>query len=226
MNPPQTGGELTLLTGAAPVAGLRDYAREVAAYTRGLGRLSCTLKGYFPCRDQAAVVQALGYDPERDTDNPADSVFCEHGAGHSVRWDQVKAMAHVSSGLSLGAAPEEENAPPARRQSSGQGLFLEQDKELLAIYERTYGKVERDPFQPPPKPARTSLDDRKYRISDRPQGPEYLLVDGYNIIYAWEELQEVARDSLDAARQLLMDLLSNYQGSGPAGLSWSLTPTR
>lgn len=209
---PETAGELTVLTGSAPVAGLRDYGREVAAYTRGLGRLSCTLKGYFPCHDQQAVVDTLGYDPERDVDNPTGSVFCAHGAGYNVKWDQVKEMAHVSSGLTLDA-PQEEEAPSfAPTRSLDRGLSLEQDKELLAIFERTYGKVERRAFTPPPKPARTSLDDRKYNVQTQNRGPEYLLVDGYNIIFAWDELKAVAQTNLDAARQMLMDLLSNYQG--------------
>ena len=210
--PPETAGELTVLTGSAPVAGLRDYGGEVAAYTRGMGRLSCTLKGYYPCHDQQAVVEALGYDPERDVDNPTGSVFCAHGAGYNVKWDQVKGMAHVDSGLSLDRPPEPETAPAPVRRSSTPGLSLEQDKELLAIYERTYGKVERSAFRPQPRPARTSLDEHKYSIQTRDRGPEYLLVDGYNIIFAWEELKAVAQTNLDAARQLLMDLLSNYQG--------------
>ena len=212
-DPPETAGETTVLTGAAPVAGLRDYGREVAAYTKGLGRLSCTLKGYFPCHDQQAVVDAIGYNPERDPDNPTGSVFCAHGAGYTVKWDQVKEMAHVTVGLTPDAPPPEEEAPtppPVRR--SDRGLSLEQDKELLAIYERTYGKVEHRTFAPPPKPARTSLDDKKYNVQTQNKGPEYLLVDGYNIIYAWEELKQAARTSLDAARQMLMDILSNYQG--------------
>ena len=211
--PPETTGELTVLTGSAPVAGLRDYGREVAAYTKGLGRLSCTLKGYFPCHDQQAVVDAIGYNPERDPDNPTGSVFCAHGAGYTVKWDQVKEMAHVTVGLTPDTPPPEEEAPtppPVRR--SDRGLSLEQDKELLAIYERTYGKVEHRTFAPPPKPARTSLDDKKYNVQTQNKRPEYLLVDGYNIIYAWEALKQAARTSLDAARQMLMDILSNYQG--------------
>ena len=209
--PEQSGAE-TVLTGAAPVAGLGDYAQEVTAYTRGKGRLSCSFRGYAPCGNQAEVVKATGYDPERDLENPADSVFCAHGAGYVVKWDEVPAMAHVSSGVEL--APEEE-APDAvpsggtRRSWTG---GLEEDKELQAIFERTYGKVKREAFRPAPKPARTSLDGEKYRILERERGPEYLLVDGYNIIFAWEELKAVAQDNLDAARQMLMDLLSNYQG--------------
>ena len=212
-DPPETLGTEVVLTGSAPVAGLGDYAREVTAYTRGRGRLSCVFKGYEPCGDQAAVVEALGYDPERDLENPADSVFCAHGAGYVVKWDQVPGMAHVSSGIDFTTEEEPEAPVPAggsaRRSWAGS---LEEDKELQAIFERTYGKVEREAFRPAPKPARTSLDGEKYRILEQERGPEYLLVDGYNIIFAWEELKAVAQDNLDAARQMLMDLLSNYQG--------------
>ena len=209
---PESQGEEAVLTGGAPVEGLRDYGTQVAAYTRGQGRLFCTPGGYRPCGDQAGVVSALGYDPERDTDNPADSVFCSHGAGVTVKWDQVRAHMHVDSGLRLGgeeAPPPETPVRPAERGPAGS---LEQDKELMAIFERTYGKVERGAFRPQPKPARTSLDDRKYSIQAQKQGPEYLLADGYNLIFAWEELKAVARDNLDAARQMLMEVLSNYQG--------------
>ena len=211
---PESAGDLAVLTGSAPVAGLRDYGREVAAYTRGLGRLTCAAGGYAPCHNQDEVVAAVGYDPERDADNPADSVFCDHGAGHTVKWNEVKAMAHVDSGLRLGGeAPEpEEAAAPARPRSQSYAGSLEQDKELQAIFERTYGKVERGAFRPQPRPARTSLDDRKYSIKEQEKGPEYLLVDGYNIIFAWDELKAAARENLDAARQMLMDVLSNYQG--------------
>ena len=213
---PELEGEEAVLTGRAPVACLRDYGREVTAYTRGRGRLFCTLGGYAPCHDQEAVVAALGYDPERDLEQPADSVFCDHGAGYTVKWDQVKAHMHVDSGLRLGQE-EETEAPDARAPaapatySGAQAL----DKELQAIYERTYGPVKRrDLFQPAHRPERTasSGESRPRAVPPRQEGPEYLLVDGYNIIFAWEELQAVARDNLDAARQLLMDLLSNYQG--------------
>ena len=118
---------------------LGDYARDVAAYTRGHGRLFCSLKGYAPCADQEAVVETIGYDPLRDTENPPDSVFCSHGAGDIVPWDQVSARAHVDSGLRLGEkAVPEETAPPTRRGEAYAGT-LQQDKELQAIFERTYG---------------------------------------------------------------------------------------
>ena len=211
-DPPETVGETTVLTGAAPVAGLRDYGREVAAYTRGRGRLSCTSGGYAPCHNQEEVVAAMGYDPERDVENPPGSVFCAHGAGYNVKWDEVKAHAHVDSGLRLGEEPPEEESAPARPRPSSYAGSLEQDKELQAIFERTYGKVERSAFRPQPRPARTSLDDKKYSIRAQDRGPEYLLVDGYNIVFAWDELKAAAKENLDAARQMLMDILSNYQG--------------
>ena len=209
---PESQEEEAVLTGGAPVEGLRDYGTQVAAYTRGQGRLFCTPGGYRPCGDQAGVVSALGYDPERDTDNPADSVFCSHGAGVTVKWDQVRAHMHVDSGLRLGgeeAPPPETPVRPAERGPAGS---LEQDKELMAIFERTYGKVEQRAFQPQKKPARTSLDGEKYSIRTQKQGPEYLLVDGYNVIFAWEELERLARQDVAAARGALEDILSNYQG--------------
>ena len=212
VEPPETAGDMAVLTGSAPVEQLRDYGREVAAYTRGRGRLSCTSGGYAPCHNQDEVVAAMGYDPERDVENPPGSVFCAHGAGYNVKWDEVKAHAHVDSGLRLGEEPPEEESAPARPRPSSYAGSLEQDKELQAIFERTYGKVERSAFRPQPRPARTSLDDKKYSIRAQDRGPEYLLVDGYNIVFAWDELKAAAKENLDAARQMLMDILSNYQG--------------
>ena len=212
VEPPETAGDTAVLTGSAPVEQLRDYGREVAAYTRGRGRLSCTSGGYAPCHNQDEVVAAMGYDPERDVENPPGSVFCAHGAGYNVKWDEVKAHAHVDSGLRLGEEPPEEEAAPPRPRPQSYAGSLEQDKELQAIFERTYGKVERSAFRPQPRPARTSLDDRKYNVKTQDRGPEYLLVDGYNIVFAWDELKAAAKENLDAARQMLMDILSNYQG--------------
>ena len=212
VEPPETAGDTAVLTGSAPVEQLRDYGREVAAYTRGRGRLSCTSGGYAPCHNQDEVVAAMGYDPERDVENPPGSVFCAHGAGYNVKWDEVKAHAHVDSGLRLGEEPPEEESAPVRPRTSSYAGSLEQDKELQAIFERTYGKVERSAFRPQPRPARTSLDDKKYSIRAQDRGPEYLLVDGYNIVFAWDELKAAAKENLDAARQMLMDILSNYQG--------------
>ena len=213
VEPPEQEGELSLLTGHAPVAGLRDYWREVTAYTRGRGRLSCTLRGYEPCPDQDRIVEELGYDPERAVENTPDPVFCAHGGGYTVKWDQVREHMHVDSGLRLGQQPmEAEPAAPAGGQREYRGGSLEQDKELQAIFERTYGKVETKAFQPQKKPARTSLDEGKYTIQNQKTGPEYLLVDGYNIIFAWEELKKLAAQDVSAARGALEEILSNYQG--------------
>ena len=213
VEPPEQEGENVLLAGHAPVAGLRDYWREVTAYTRGRGRLSCSLRGYEPCPNQEEVVAQMGYDPERDVENTPDSVFCAHGGGFNVKWDQVRDYMHVDSGLRFGG---EEKAPqlaaPAGGQREYRGGSLEQDKELQAIFERTYGKVETKAFQPQKKPARTSLDEGKYTIRDQKTGPEYLLVDGYNIIFAWEELKKLAAQDVSAARGALEEILSNYQG--------------
>ena len=207
-DPPAAVGEEAVLTGSAPVAALRDYPREVAAYTRGLGRLQYSPGGFRPCADQAAAVAARGYDPERDAANPADSVFCDHGSGGIVSWRDVPAMAHVDSGLSLSPKGEEAPAPAAPCAPAGAGLAG--DKELMAIFEQTYGKVQRRDFQPQRPPARRELAD-SYTIREQKSGPDYLLVDGYNIIFAWPELQAVARDNLDAARKLLLDVLANYR---------------
>ena len=212
MEPPETVGEYAVLTGRAPVAGMRDYAAEVAAYTRGQGRLFCTLSGYEPCHNAQQVVEEMGYDPERDVEHTPDSVFCTHGAGYVVKWDQVKAQMHVESGLMRREEEPEISESQPRREARYTGSLAE-DAELQAIYERTYGKVERDAFRPQPKaPARTSPDESRYNVRTQNRGLEYLLVDGYNIIHAWDELKELARADLSAARKALMDILSNYQG--------------
>ena len=211
---PEQEGELALLTGHAPAAGLRSYWKQVAAYARGRGRLSCALRGYEPCAGQEEITARSGYDPERDVDNPPDSVFCSHGAGVIVKWNEVRSHMHLDSGLRLGAQPPPpEPALPAGGERQYRGGSLEQDRELQAVFERTYGKVDRDTaFQPRKKPARTSLDEGKYAIRSRSAGPEYLLVDGYNIIFAWEELKQLARQDVSAARAALEEILSNYQG--------------
>ena len=207
---PEQEGELTVLTGFAPVAGLRDYWQDVTAYTRGRGRLSCTVRGYEPCGDQEKIVAEMGYDPERDADNPADSVFCSHGAGVNVKWNEVFDHMHVHSGIDLNPRQEREPEAPSRRRASSGGS-IEQDKELMAIFERTYGKVERKSFEPTKKPARAELSE-KYNIRTQFSGPEYLLVDGYNIIFAWEELAALAKQDVAAARGVLTDILSNFRG--------------
>ena len=211
--PPELdGGGTAVLTGAAPVGAMQGYAREVAAYTRGQGRLLCQPGGYRPCAGAEEVIAAAGYDPERDVENPADSVFCAHGGGYSVPWDQVRAAAHLKSGLALDTPEEEDPEEPAPRERRSYAGTLEQDEELRAIFERTYGPVKRRAFVPPREPKRPVAEGAARTIREQASGPEYLLVDGYNIIFAWDELKAIARENLDAARKALCDLLCNYQG--------------
>ncbi len=206
LQPPETRGDFAVLTGSGPVAALQDYPQTVTAYTRGLGRFSCALKGYAPCKNQAQVVEDLGYDPEADLENPADSVFCSHGAGFTVKWADVPAHMHLPSALE---PPKE--APPLRDLAAEYCAMMATDKELLAIFERTYGPIRRDKAQAL-RPARKASPAKPYRGAPQPAGPEYVLVDGYNIIFAWEDLKLLARDSLDMARSRLINLLRNYQG--------------
>ena len=209
--PPDTGGGTAELTGSVPVAGLGDYWRSLAEYTRGRGRLSCAVEGYRPCADPRAVIDAIGYDPERDLDNSPDSIFCAHGAGFPVKWDQVPAYAHLPSVLAP-PEPEEERPDPRRRAPAPYPRSREEERELQAIYERTYGQVERPrafqaaPKRPPEAPP------QKRTVPDRIREPYYLLVDGYNIIFAWDPLREMARENLESARLMLLDILCNFQG--------------
>ncbi|MBQ9459991.1 MAG: TetM/TetW/TetO/TetS family tetracycline resistance ribosomal protection protein [Oscillospiraceae bacterium] len=207
---PETDGEGMLLTGYAPVSGLRDYAAVLAVYTKGLGRLSCTVRGYEPCRDAERVISEIGYDPERDVENPASSVFCEHGGSVTVPWNEAAARMHLTPVVTPDK-PQSGGSPAPPRQRAGAGAY-EDDSELQAIFERTYGKVERRAFEPPRPPARTSLDEKKYNVGLVAGGTEYLLVDGYNVIFSWDELKRLAQTDIAAARAVLTSVLSNYQG--------------
>ena len=216
--PPAQQGDLAVLAGRAPVSELRGYAREVAAYTRGEGRLICTPAGYAPCHNAEAVIAAAGYDPDADTENPADSVFCSHGAGTVIRWDEAPARAHVASGLGRSAPGADDTAAgeTRRRRADAYRGTLEQDKELLAIFERTYGPVRRrNPNQSADLTARRALGSAPKtarQAAAQPAGPEYLLVDGYNVIFAWDSLRRLAENDLDIARRRLQDTLCNYAG--------------
>ena len=211
-DPPETSpdGQTATLTGKAPAAAMGSYPMEVVGYTRGRGRLSLTLDGYRPCHNTQQVVEAAGYEPEHDLENPADSVFCAHGAGFVVPWDQVRNYMHVDSGWGR-AKPAEAAAPAApQRRAAAYRATLEEDEELLKIFERTYGPIKRDPlaaFRPVQKRERPDFAAEQWTIA-----PEYLLVDGYNIIFAWDELNALSKQSLDAARKKLADILCNYQG--------------
>ena len=210
-DPPQTSsdGQTAILTGTAPTAAMQNYPMEVVGYTRGRGHLSLSLDGYRPCHNARQVIEAIGYEPEHDLDNPADSVFCSHGAGFVVPWDQVRSHMHVDSGWGKTVRPEETVQTRPRRMAAYRAT-LEEDAELLKIFEQTYGPIKRDPlaaFRPTQKRERPDFNAEQWEIQ-----PEYLLVDGYNIIFAWDELNALSKQSLDAARHRLMDVLCNYQG--------------
>ena len=225
---PKTEGEMTVLTGSAPVVTMRDYQKEVISYTSGRGRLSCTLKGYYPCHNQEEVVEAVGYDPEADLENPTGSVFCAHGAGFVVNWDQVEEYMHVESGWNAPAGQETEPEKPvtAKNWKEENEKYLATEKELEEIFERTYGPIRKLGEEPPvgrsvkgwKKSRRDPLEGygkstSDYKQKKTPDGEkEYLLVDGYNIIFAWEDLKELAAVNIDGAREKLMDILCNYQG--------------
>lgn len=207
---PVTEGDRSVLTGSAPVVTMRDYQREVIAYTRGEGRLFCSVKGYEPCHNAEEVIESIGYDSEKDTANPTGSVFCAHGAGFVVSWDKVYEYMHLERAWQPDVPPKEEpEFVVPKMQSAQRQSVMEMDKELEEIFIRTYGAVKQrhTAFREQTKPAREKT---TYAIPDPVE--KYLLVDGYNIIFAWEELKELAAVNLGAARQKLMDILCNYQG--------------
>jgi len=209
-DPPETVGDTALLTGSAPVSAMGDYWQTVTSYSKGRGRLTCTVRGYEPCHNVAEVIAAMGYEAERDLENTPDSVFCAHGAGYTVKWNEVPAMAHIESGIAPKKPVEEPAAPTQARRSVPYASSREEDKELQEIFERTYGEIKRREFQPTPK--RPMEGTVRRTVPPRAVGPEYLLVDGYNIIHAWDELKEMAWTNLESARRMLMDILLNYQG--------------
>ncbi len=207
--PPVSNGETTVIIGNAPVSEMQDYHSDVIGYTHGRGRLICTVKGYFPCHNQDEIITAAGYDPESDLDNSADSVFCAHGAGFNVKWNEVGSYMHLESALK--ERSDDFFEPITRQQVSSYRDRLVEDKELMEIFERTYGPIKRDKrtaMYTEKEPASS----KKFKASPIPKGPEYLLVDGYNIIFAWDELKKAAEENLDLARSMLINMLCNYQG--------------
>ena len=234
---PETEGEMSVLTGSAPVAAMRNYQMEVAGYTKGKGRLTCTFKGYAPCHNAEEIIAESGYDPEADQENPPGSVFCAHGAGYYVPWDEVPAHMHLENQLekrkrqkaALHHENENEEGSLIKGQSgslSGTGISgtgsaetgrnrgavtswsREEEKELEEIFIRTYGKIERKS-----PGSRTIMGEPKEKRRKKEENfKEYLLVDGYNVIFAWEDLKELAKVNIEAARNKLMDILCNYQG--------------
>ena len=247
---PQIENGTAVLTGTAPVASMRDYQKEVTAYTRGLGVLSCTLKGYLPCHNAEEVLEASSYDPESDLENPSGSVFCAHGAGFVVPWDQVKTYAHVEVEEPENLSSREDSRQGQEREAAGAGGTYETDMQesgkdlrdnpLSGIRasmrnpasqngDRVLGTEEIDRILAQATHANKRAEDapRKgiYRRRDKVSVPapsavtyhppakqeEFLLVDGYNVIFAWEELKNIAEVSLDGARGKLLDILCDYQ---------------
>ncbi len=212
-NPPESFGEITVLTGDAPVQAMNGYQKEVVSYTKGLGRLFCFLKGYFPCHNAEEIIAATGYDADRDLENPCGSVFCSHGSGVTVSWNEVEQHMHLDSVL---RSPKElsENrsnggAVSASRQYS--------DEELEAVFRMTYGISKRDSskFKKSArviKPLEAAAGPRTKNAFSDSKAESCLLIDGYNIIFAWEELKEMSKLNLESARSLLIEVLQNYQG--------------
>ena len=208
------------LTGTAPASEMRDYQREVWAYTKGRGRITLTLKGYEPCHNAEEVIEEIGYDSERDVDNPTGSVFCAHGAGFLVKWDEVPEYMHIKEDFLAEKPGIEQDEVMAVQMgnhcnySGGYSFSYDDDPELLTIMEREFGskQKERDRYSSYRKQTVSTPVLHTTVIKENEPKKEYLLVDGYNIIFAWEELNELAKASIDAARNKLMDILSNYQG--------------
>ena len=212
LQPPNSTDGETKFTGSAPVSELRGYQSEVNSYTRGKGRLVCIPGGYRPCHNAEEVIAEIGYDCDADTENSADSVFCSHGAGLLVPWNEARARMHVDSGLRFGENDrEEEEQVVTLQMANTYKQRVAADKELMEIFERTYGKIKRD--------ERSAMRTEKRpptlktpKLPLPPKGPEYLLVDGYNIIFGWEELNRLAKENLELARSRLINILCNYQG--------------
>lgn len=223
-DPPETEGDMAVLTGKGPVVNLRDYQREVTAYTKGRGRLSLWYRDYEPCHNEEEIIGQAGYDPEADLENPTGSVFCSHGAGFVVPWDQVEDYMHLESPLKkkqaeneaerkVSAADVRSNGSEPGRVLGGAGGFWTDDKELEAIFERTFGPVRRkNPGQEGARSRVFASEKKRKPEEKKEEETEYLLVDGYNIIFAWEELRELSKTTIEGARHRLMDILCNYQG--------------
>lgn len=199
---PQTFEDMSVISGSAPVCAVRDYQSDVTAYTSGRGRLQCSFKGYAPCKNQAEVIKKIGYNCEADIDNTPDSVFCSHGSGFVVKWNQVFDYMHIPA---INLNPEEELITAVPREYTKR--LIADEEELLRIFERTYGAVKKKT----PEKLHTVKSSQSYKAKKMPEGPEYLLIDGYNIIFAWDDLKKIAEESLQDARTLLIDRICNYQ---------------
>ena len=210
LNDPEISPELTVLTGIAPVSKMRGYHREVISYTKGTGKIFTTLDGYHEATDTDKIIAEYGYDPDADTENTADSVFCDHGAGFVVKWDEVDDYKHTESGIEL------EESPPADEIEERGRRYVKSvadSAELMRIFEMTYGPMKKRNYNEPK--VRSAVPNPKKRtVTAKPKshGLEYLRIDGYNIIHAWDELRILSEQRLDLARNKLIDRICNYQG--------------
>ncbi|MBQ1992790.1 MAG: TetM/TetW/TetO/TetS family tetracycline resistance ribosomal protection protein, partial [Clostridia bacterium] len=218
-SPAECMGDISVINGTAPVATMADYQKEVTQYTHGKGRLTYYLKGYEPCHNADEVIEQISYNSDNDVNNPCDSVFCSHGVGKIVKWDEVYDYMHLESAL----APKAEEPLPikakdrvtARLNADCDDIFA-QDKELIAIFEQTYGAIKKRDNNENKKVKRVISYDNTASKHRKPvpkyTGEEYLLVDGYNVIFSWDSLKKIASDNLESARNQLINILCNYQG--------------
>jgi small GTP-binding protein len=230
LHPPETEGDVSFLRGSVAVSALGEYQREVAAYTGGRGSISCTLKGYLPCHNPQDVIEAAGYDPDADMDNPSGSVFCSHGSGFYVEWNRVPEYMHLESVLDAFLSKDDRAvtetsawqayALQRERETSREERWLGVD-EVDEILDRTFGANKKERQAPHkgivPKKGHTSGEASIRRYGTSSQKPpvkkeKYLLVDGYNIIFAWQELSALAKTTIDGARGRLLDIMCDYQG--------------
>lgn len=205
MSPPEQTGDTAVISGFAPVARIGDYSAEVTAYTRGKGRLVCRMSGYEPCADADEVIQKIGYCAEADVENTADSVFCSHGGGYTVKWNDVFEHMHIPP-MVLDEPVINRTEPAAKRRS----VSFADDDELMRIFEKTYGKIERRTHSAAKAPLRSSSASRIYKSPAQRKQGNFVLVDGYNVIFAWEDLKKIAAEDLDLARITLINRLCAY----------------
>lgn len=206
---PETVGEMSVIKGTAPVSELNNYQKEVIAYTRGRGHISLNTCGYRECHNAEKVIEETGYDCDSDIENSADSIFCSHGAGYNVKWNEVYEHMHLPL-----AVQHDESDDDAEQKALKVSKYIEKavsDEELMAIFEMTYGKINREPNRAFKKTKAVNIEDKNIRLP-KYEGPDYLLVDGYNIIFSWDDLKKIAEENLDAARGELIHRMCNYQG--------------
>lgn len=211
---PEVQGEMSIITGTAPVSTMYDYSKDVVRYTHGKGKLLCSLKGYEPCHNSQEVIERIGYDADSDTDNSCDSIFCSHGAGYNVKWNEVKNKMHLSSVLSEPTKPTVGVRERLRNVKDKDSIFA-LDKELMAIFEQTYGPIKAKKTEEKKRHIDYTKQKEKSPGHIKTQdfkGTEYLLVDGYNVIFSWDELRELSKVTIDGARDKLINILCNYQG--------------